>query len=239
MRTCACMHPAASGTSRISPSTSGFLRPVSCHGPAWFSVVSSTTSRAVVNGERLEAVEMLLWIWTFVIVVFFTLSTFKLDHYVFPAAPALCLLCARAWFDLRNARLSPRHAGARVGLQLVGPLVVAMGIACGYLLVVRLELPAHAMAVPVTPTVVGVAFTVLANLRGRLLPRTPWIPLVGLFVTYVCVVAWVMPALDRRKVVDDIGRWSGGASASRCPIAARCELSFQELQFPLLRRSAR
>jgi 4-amino-4-deoxy-L-arabinose transferase-like glycosyltransferase len=106
--------------------------------------------RAVVNGERLEAVEMLLWIWTFVIVVFFTLSTFKLDHYVFPAAPALCLLCARAWFDLRNARLSPRHAGARVGLQLVGPLVVAMGIACGYLLVVRLELPALRDTVPVT-----------------------------------------------------------------------------------------
>jgi hypothetical protein len=63
------------------------------------------------------------------------------------------------------------------------------------------------MAVPVTLTAAGVAFTGLANLRGRQLPRTPWIPLVGLLVTYVCVVALVMPALDRRKVVDDIGRW--------------------------------
>ena len=163
--------------------------------------------RAVVNGERLDAVETLLWIWTSVIVVFFTLSTFKLDHYVFPAAPALCVLCARAWFDVRNARLSPRHAGTRVGLQLIGPLVVAMGIACGYLLVVRLDLPAYAMAVPVTLTAAGVAFTVLANLPGRGLPRTPWIPLMGLFVTYVCVVGLVMPALDQRKVVDDMGRW--------------------------------
>jgi hypothetical protein len=31
--------------------------------------------------------------------------------------------------------------------------------------------------------------------------------LMGLGVTYVCVVALVMPALDQRKVVNDIGRW--------------------------------
>jgi hypothetical protein len=82
-----------------------------------------------------------------------------------------------------------------------------MGIACGYLLVARLDLPPYAMAVPVTLIVAGVALACLVNLRGRVLPRTPWIALVGLGVTYVCVVALVMPALDQRKVVGDIGRW--------------------------------
>jgi hypothetical protein len=82
-----------------------------------------------------------------------------------------------------------------------------MGIACGYLLVARLDLPAYAMAVPVTLIVAGVAFAAVVNLRGRLVPRTPWIALVGLGVTYVCVVSLVMPALDQRKVVSDIGRW--------------------------------
>ena len=45
--------------------------------------------RALRRGERLDGVETMLWGWTMAIVGFFTLSTFKLDHYVFPAAPAL------------------------------------------------------------------------------------------------------------------------------------------------------
>ena len=75
------------------------------------------------------------------VVGFFTLSTFKLDHYVFPAAPALCLLCARAWADVRARPLDPLNAGARVGLHLLGPLLVAVGAGGGYFLIVRLELP--------------------------------------------------------------------------------------------------
>ena len=81
--------------------------------------------RALLRGERLDGVETMLWGWTLAIVGFFTLSTFKLDHYVFPAAPALCLLCARAWSDVRggpddaassrgaNRFLSDRAAPAR------------------------------------------------------------------------------------------------------------------------------
>jgi len=158
----------------------------------------------VVRRERLDAVEILLWTWTAVIVAFFTFSTFKLDHYVFPAAPTLCLLCARAWFDVRHARLSPRHAASRAGLHLIGPLLVAIGLGCGYFLVARLELSRYAIAVPVALTLAGIALTVLANLRGGLPPRAPWIVLSALVVTYVGIVAFVMPALNRRKVVHDI-----------------------------------
>jgi 4-amino-4-deoxy-L-arabinose transferase-like glycosyltransferase len=45
--------------------------------------------RARLRGEPADGIEVLLWSWTIAIVGFFTLSTFKLDHYVFPAAPAL------------------------------------------------------------------------------------------------------------------------------------------------------
>ena len=58
--------------------------------------------RALMRGERVDAVETVLWGWALAVVGFFTFSTFKLDHYVFPAAPALCLLCARAWADVRT-----------------------------------------------------------------------------------------------------------------------------------------
>jgi 4-amino-4-deoxy-L-arabinose transferase-like glycosyltransferase len=167
--------------------------------------------RAVIRGERLDGVETLLWVWTGVIVAFFTFSTFKLDHYVFPAAPALCLLCARAWLDVRRERLSPRHTGSRAGLQLIGPVLVAIGLGCGYFLVARLELSRYAMAVPVALTLAGIALTVLANLRGGLPPRVPWIVMVALFVTYVGLVAFVMPALDRRKVVHDVAQWIAAA----------------------------
>jgi 4-amino-4-deoxy-L-arabinose transferase-like glycosyltransferase len=164
--------------------------------------------RALMRGERLDAVETLLWTWTAVIVAFFTFSTFKLDHYVFPAAPALCLLCGRAWFDVRNAHLSPRHAGARIGLHLIGPIIVATGLGCGYFLIARLELSRYAMAVPVALTIAGTAVTALANVRRALPPRAPWIVLVAMFVTYVGLIAFVIPALDRRRIVADMGRWA-------------------------------
>jgi 4-amino-4-deoxy-L-arabinose transferase-like glycosyltransferase len=162
--------------------------------------------RAAINGERLDSVEILLWAWTAAVVGFFTFSTFKLDHYVFPAAPALCLLCARAWFDVRTARLSPRNAGSRIGLHLIGPLVVAIGLGCGYFLIARLALPPAAIVVPIALTFAGAMLTALANVRGGLPPRAPWIVLSALLVTYAGLVGFVLPALEEKKVVDDLAR---------------------------------
>jgi 4-amino-4-deoxy-L-arabinose transferase-like glycosyltransferase len=168
--------------------------------------------RALVRREPVDGVEWLLWSWVAAIVGFFTFSTFKLDHYVFPAAPALCLICARAWFDVRADRLAPRHAGARIGLHLIGPLVVAIGVGCGYFLIARLELPRAAAAVPIALTLAGTALTILTNVRGGLPPRAPWIVLSALLVTYIGLVAFVMPALEEKKVVDDVAAWMRGAS---------------------------
>lgn len=162
--------------------------------------------RAVIRGERLDALEILLWAWTAAIVGFFTFSAFKLDHYVFPAAPALCLLSARAWFDVREHGRTRRHAGARLGLYLVGPLVVTVGLGCGYFLVARLELSRFAAIVPIALTVTGTILTVLVSVRGAHPPRAPWLVFVALFATYLGIVAFVMPALERRKVVVDLAR---------------------------------
>jgi 4-amino-4-deoxy-L-arabinose transferase-like glycosyltransferase len=62
--------------------------------------------------DRAGSVDVLLWAWTIAIVGFFTFSRFKLDHYVFPAAPALCLLIARAWGDSRIPGSRESRAGA-------------------------------------------------------------------------------------------------------------------------------
>jgi hypothetical protein len=135
------------------------------------------------------------------------LSTFKLDHYVFPAAPSLCLLCARAWSDVRADPHSARHLGSRLGVYAAGPLLVALGIACGYFLVARLALPPLAMAIPVALTIAGAGMIgALVVRRGRL-PEVPWLATLALLVTYVGLVHYVMPAIERQKVVDEVAAW--------------------------------
>ena len=166
--------------------------------------------RAVVHRQRLDAVEILLWAWTAAVVGFFTLSTFKLDHYVFPAAPALCLLTARAWESIVDDPLASSNAATRIGAHLVGPLLVIMGVGCGYFLIARLELPRAAVVVPIIVTLCGAALTAFINVRGRAggrPPRIPWFGLTALLVIYAGLIAFVMPALEQRKVVPDVARW--------------------------------
>jgi 4-amino-4-deoxy-L-arabinose transferase-like glycosyltransferase len=162
--------------------------------------------RALWRRERVDALEILLWCWVTAIIGFFSFSTFKLDHYVFPAAPALCLLCARAWSDLGRDPLARRNSGSRVGGHLIGPILVAIGVGCGYFLIMRLDLPRAALTVPVTLTVAGAALTAIVNLRGGRPPRVPWIVLSAMAVTYAGIILFVIPALEQRKVVDDLAR---------------------------------
>jgi 4-amino-4-deoxy-L-arabinose transferase-like glycosyltransferase len=163
--------------------------------------------RAVMRGERVDAVEAMLWGWTAAVVGFFTFSTFKLDHYVFPAAPALCLLTARAWVDVRANQMHPRNRASRLGLYSIGPFLVAVGVGCGYFLMARLELPWGAALVPVMLTLCGVLLTVLANVRRALPPKIPWLVMVAMMATYIGLILYVLPALEQRKVVPGMAAW--------------------------------
>jgi 4-amino-4-deoxy-L-arabinose transferase-like glycosyltransferase len=150
--------------------------------------------RDVARGVRLDPVETMLWAWTAAIVGFFTLSTFKLDHYVFPAAPALSVIVARAWSDERPA--------ARLGRHTVGPLLVVAGGATAYLMFGRLALPAAALAVPAVLIGCGLALTL--QLARRPHPPLPWLALAPIVAVYAGVIVFVVPALEARKVIPDI-----------------------------------
>jgi 4-amino-4-deoxy-L-arabinose transferase-like glycosyltransferase len=162
--------------------------------------------RTVVRGERLEPIEILLWAWPLTIVAFFTLSTFKLDHYVFPASPALCLLGARAWFDVRANRSDARLAATRVGFHLIGPLLLLIGLASGYVLFSRLALPWGAAALPIAFIVAGALMTV-EDLRARTPPAIPWAATVAMAVTYATLIAFVLPVFEAHKVIPDLAQW--------------------------------
>jgi 4-amino-4-deoxy-L-arabinose transferase-like glycosyltransferase len=166
--------------------------------------------RAAIRDRRLDPLETLLWCWIIAIVGFFTLSRFKLDHYVFPAAPALCLLIARAWADIRARTLSQLDTGVRVGFQTVGPLLVIIGAGGGYFMIARLELPPAAIVVPAVMLVAGAVITARASLGNWRAPRVPWLALTACTVTYVGVILWVLPALEQHKVVPDVARWVAG-----------------------------
>ena len=197
--------------------------------------------RAAVSRQRRDSpgsVDVLLWAWTIAIVGFFTFSRFKLDHYVFPAAPALCLLIARAWGDLRAFPDSPENRGARMGLRLVGPLLVMLGAAAAYFLLAQLELPAAALIVPAVVIAGGVLITVRANVRHERPPRVPWIALTAVTTIYAGILLFVMPALEKQKVVPEIARWVASHAE---PGHADRQLSTEPMEYgvPVLRRPAR
>ncbi len=170
--------------------------------------------------DSLGSIDVVLWAWIIAVVGFFTLSRFKLDHYVFPAAPALCLLVARAWGDLRAFPDSPEHRGARVGLMLVGPLLILLGAGAAYFLLAQLELPAAALLVPAVLVLAGVLITVRLTLFDARPPCLPLIALTAVATIYVGVLLLVMPALERQKVIPEIARWVASHAAPDTRIAS-------------------
>ncbi|MEO7190999.1 MAG: glycosyltransferase family 39 protein [Vicinamibacterales bacterium] len=160
------------------------------------------------RGLRPSSEERLLWAWAGAVTLFFSFSHFKLDHYLYPVAPALCMLAAHAWRDLRAApRLRP-HLGTAIGVLLSGVTVAVSGLALVPL--VRDVPVSMAPSIDLVPIVLLAAggWTVVRLLRARL--RPPALPLGGvaaLLVTYSVVLVAVLPEFERVKPVKDLARW--------------------------------
>lgn len=177
--------------------------------------------RAVWARRSLDTFEVFLWAWTAAIVGFFTLSQFKLDHYVFPAAPALCLLCARAWSDVRARRDAPENRATLAGLHLIGPLMVLIGVVGGYFMIARLDLPWAAVVVPAAMTSAGIVVVMSVNRHlGWPMPRVPWPAIAAVTITYAGVLFWVMPALETQKVIPELARWVAAQSGPEDRVGA-------------------
>jgi 4-amino-4-deoxy-L-arabinose transferase-like glycosyltransferase len=175
--------------------------------------------RKVVRKQPVDSVETLLWCWSLAIVGFFTASRFKLDHYVFPAAPALCLLCARSWSDVHRRTLGQQSLGVRIGFHTVGPILVLAGSGGGYFMIARLDLPTAAMIVPAVMLLAGGIITARASLGNWPAPPVPWIALAACTTMYIGIILWVMPALEQRKVVPDVARWVSSHAPPNARIA--------------------
>ena len=140
--------------------------------------------------------EILLWIWSAIVIGFFSLARFKLDHYIFPAAPAICLLASKAWHD---AAAAPRRTGAvlAAGAGLGALLVVTAAFMAVYMFELDLELPESAILLPIALGVGGTAMLERTARHGWRLPPNPLTLVTTLLAVYALVVSIGMPTLER------------------------------------------
>jgi len=135
-------------------------------------------------------------------------SHFKLDHYVYPAAPTLCLLAAHAWRRAREATSLRAHAGVVAGVSISAIAVTAAGLAL---------LPMRDRASDEVWTwisVVAIALISSGALEvGRLVAgrfRPPAIPLrlaIGILATYSVALFALLPIFEHAKPVKPMAEW--------------------------------
>ena len=150
--------------------------------------------------------EKLLWLWAALVVGFFSVARFKLDHYIFPAAPALCLIAAKGWRDAASDPAGWWPATRLTVMGLAAALVVAGSFTSVYLFELNLELPESAIVLPIVLTLGGIALLAAISAAGWRVPATPLSPVVTLLAVYAIVVSVGFPALERARPTALIGR---------------------------------
>jgi len=156
------------------------------------------------RGLRIGKAERLLWSWSIAVVGFFTLSGFKLDHYVFPAAPALCLLCASAWSQARSEQRHP--IGIIVGLVAIPVVLFVAGVVLiPGLSRVPLDLPTAARLLPIVLLASGIAM--LGQIGRQWRPSaTPYLAVTALLACYALVLTIGLPAFEELKPTRRLAR---------------------------------
>ena len=148
--------------------------------------------------------EVLLWAWIGVVFIFFSIARFKVDRYVYPAAPACCLLAARAWMSLSVFRPDLTAARdnlfARWSIVTLGAIFVAAGIVSGFTLFdLGLELPRAALLIPISLAAAGVVMEATILRRRAVSPTLFGAVVVMLLVIYGSVAAFGLPVLERAR----------------------------------------
>ena len=165
--------------------------------------------------EPIPPGEVLLFAWVLGIVGFFSLARFKLDWYIFPAAPACCILAARGWLGLaRRSATWTRTAVVVVAVTLFAGGVIAAAA------IFRLNLELERIAI-VLPAALAVGGTVLLLevLRRRFAPPPSLAaPVAALLVAYGAVVMLGFPVLERSRPTAPMGRWIGRHAKPGSPV---------------------
>lgn len=174
--------------------------------PWSFLALARAIDLARTRGRTGNRETWLLWCWIAAVLGVFTLTRFKLDHYIYPAAPALSLVSARAWAAARD-----READAFLqrAVVIAFPVVIITGAMVLGLSMFDLDLQLSPDAV-IVPVVVVAGAVVCAVRVWRAGWRSPAFPtaVVGtLVVSYASVVVFGFPVLEGVRPTPNLGRW--------------------------------
>jgi 4-amino-4-deoxy-L-arabinose transferase-like glycosyltransferase len=158
------------------------------------------------TGLSCSTAEQLLWLWAIIVVGFFSAARFKLDHYIFPAAPACCLIAAKAWHDAARDEHGAARGTRFSVFAIAAMLLVAGSFGSVYLFELNLDLPAAAIALPIALAVGGGALLTVSALNGWRVPRTALVPVVTLLSAYAAIVMIGYPALQEARPTALVGR---------------------------------
>jgi 4-amino-4-deoxy-L-arabinose transferase-like glycosyltransferase len=158
------------------------------------------------TGLAVSPEEKLLWLWTAVVIGFFSAARFKLDHYIFPAAPACCLIAAHAWRQAAHDRSAATKWTAASVMLIAALLIVGGSFGSVYLFQLNLELPAVAIVLPIALVAGGIALLASVALTGWRVPRTAIVPVVTLLAAYVMGVTVGFPVLEHTRPTAAVAR---------------------------------
>jgi hypothetical protein len=166
------------------------------------------TIRGWLAGRRPPVEDLLLWIWIATVILVFTIARFRVDRYIYPAAPACCLLAARAWLRARETAGSRAFAATRVSVLGVAVLFIACGAVLGWRLPdLGLDVPAAGFLLPVILIVSGLSLAMRQLRHGLRPPALMHAPIGALVAVYAIVVAIGFPILARTQPIKQVGTW--------------------------------
>lgn len=187
----------------------------------WSTVVVGRAIDAVQQlrrNEPLKLGERVLWLWTIVVLGFFSIARFKLDHYIFPAAPACCLLAAHGWREAARDR-DGRLWATRYSVLLIAGLLIVGGSFGGVALAhLNLALSPWAFALPLAIIGGGVALLFQSERIGWCVPAGIGALVGMLLVSYAIVVAVGFPVLEQVRPTARVARYLSRATAPTAPV---------------------
>ena len=170
-------------------------------------------------GASIPAWEIWLWMWIVVVLAVFTLVPFRVDRYIYPAAPACCVLAVRGWM-LASAAPHWRDYAITRGAAGVVALIFIAGGAFLWVSLPGLNLPLTKAAGVLPALLVIGGVLIAAKMLRRGLPMAPveW-PAMTLVAAYACVVFFAVPALRTGLPIEQVGRFVADNSEPDEPVA--------------------
>ena len=164
-------------------------------------------ARAWRRGEVMPLWQRWMWLWIVMVLAAFTVVPFRVDRYIYPAAPACCLLALSGW-RLAESRADWRQSAWTLGAAL-STAVVCLAGAFGLWEAwprLGLGLPEAARAVPVLLGLGGIGLLAVLGLRRAQLPVVTAFPIAILAVAYVVAIEFGSPALQAARPVETISK---------------------------------